>query len=113
MSHNRTDYTKKFNHEKVEDIVDENFTPVEETNEIEQAVEETIEEPKMKEGRVSIGSNQSLNVRSDCNTDAQVVAALTDGRPVVINEICGDWYRITTETGVEGYAMAQYIDFVI
>lgn len=112
---NRIDYNKKFESSKP------SFNSFEEEKIIEEPVETITEElvaeeveagTKPQEGKVVIKKNQSLNLREDMNTGAPVIKTLSNDEKVVIDTIYPDWYRVVTESGAEGYVMAQYIEMI-
>lgn len=53
----------------------------------------------------------ALNIREDCSTNAKVVAVVKRGAVLEIDSAnCeDDWLAVYTESGVEGFCMAQYV----
>ena len=53
-----------------------------------------------------------LNVRALPNTLSNVVTTLINGENVLVDleSSTDEFYRVTTETGVEGFCMAQFIE---
>lgn len=112
---NRIDYNKKFESSKPA------FNSFEEEKNIEEPIETVTEElvaeeveagTKPQEGKVVVKKNQSLNLREGMDTDAPVIKTLSNDEKVIIDTIYPDWYRVVTESGAEGYVMAQYIEMI-
>ena len=98
----------------------ENVNPVDETAEpVEPVVtEETVEtEESVKTMMPGIVVNcKKLNLRKSPLKDsdgANVITTLLAGAAVVINESDStpNFYKVTTETGLEGYCMKPFIKF--
>lgn len=101
MSHKYKDYSKPETL-KEEPIVEE---PVQE-----EAIEEqVVEEPKPTLGYVV--DCKKLRVRKLPNPNAQVLCELMVGANLVIDleQSTIAFYKVYTETGLEGYCMKQYI----
>lgn len=112
---NRIDYNKKFETSKPsfksfeeEKVIEE---PVETITE-ELVAEEVESEPKPQEGKVVVKKNQCLNLREGMNTNTSVIKTLSNNEKVIIEAIYEDWYHVVTESGAEGYVMAQYIETI-
>lgn len=93
---NRYDYTKKYEKKKKEEI------PIQET--ITEVEEEVVFEPKI--GRTIV----KLNVRSNTDTNSDILTTLNEGEEVRIeDEYNSDWYKVCTASGIEGFALKEYI----
>ena len=104
---------KNFNTEKPDRDLRREAGIVEEAAEpLDQPVEET---PK-KETKVGIVANcEKLNLRRSPLKDsdgANIITELLSGVAVVIDEdeSTPDFYKVTTETGLEGYCMRRFIE---
>lgn len=95
---NRYDYTKKYEKkQKTEEPIQETFTEVEKE-------EETA--PYMKTGKSTV----KLNIRNDANTNSDILTTLNEGEEVRIeDEYNSDWYKVCTASGIEGFALKEYI----
>lgn len=109
-----------------EPVVEEAVTPVEETAEVVETVEEesvevieepvvevkedpVVEEPKAVIGVVS--GCAKLRVRKAANTDADVVCEIDAGSEVEIDEAKSTFgfYKVCTAAGFEGFCMKKFI----
>ena len=54
-------------------------------------------------------SAESLNVRADASSDAEVVDMAGPGSDLEVVEDLGDWVKVVTENGVYGYVSADYV----
>lgn len=112
MGRNRTNYNNKYNKKeerydfpKEDHIVDEKteFKPYEEP--IEDAVTVIL-------GKVNIPDNKVLNVRSEPSMNADTLSTVNAHSEVVIIEAqndFGDWYKICTAAGIDGYVRKEYV----
>ena len=90
---------------------------VEDITEVEEPVIESVEEPdpetkQESESIVGIVSECSrLRVRSYPELDANVICEIDAGAQVVIDnaESTEDFYKVCTETGIDGYCMKKFI----
>ena len=79
-------------------------------------VDQPVEEAPKKESKVGIVVNcEKLNLRRSPLKDsdgANILTELLSGVAVVIdeNESTPNFYKVTTETGLEGYCMRQFIE---
>lgn len=79
-------------------------------------VDQPVEEAPKKESKVGIVANcEKLNLRRSPLKDsdgANIITELLPGVAVVIDEdeSTSDFYKVTTETGLEGYCMRQFIE---
>lgn len=71
--------------------------------------EEEEQEPEMLSGVVV--DCTKLNVRRAPNATAPIICKITCGTGVIVveDESTDEFYKIYTETGVEGFCMKQYI----
>ena len=83
-----------------------NFDAIKETGEEENA------STQVRRPSGVVANCQSLNVRSEANTDAEVVSSLRVGSNVTIDEenSTEDFFKICTAAGIDGYCMKQYIN---
>lgn len=74
-------------------------------------VDETVAAPKNATGIVS-GCTR-LNVRKEPSTHptARIATVVTSGSELRIDleKSTEDWYKVTTESGVEGFCMKQFV----
>lgn len=81
-----------------------------------ETIEQTIEEAPKKESKVGIVVNcEKLNLRRSPLKDsdgANIITELIPSTAVVIDEdeSTPNFYKVTTETGLEGYCMRQFIE---
>lgn len=79
-------------------------------------VDQPVEEAPKKETKVGIVANcEKLNLRRSPLKDsdgANIITELLSGVAVVIDEdeSTPNFYKVTTETGLEGYCMKQFIE---
>ena len=79
-------------------------------------VDQPVEEAPKKESKVGIVANcEKLNLRRSPLKDsdgANIITELLPGVAVVIDEdeSTPNFYKVTTETGLEGYCMKQFIE---
>ena len=79
-------------------------------------VDQPVEEAPKKESKVGIVANcEKLNLRRSPLKDsdgANIITELLSGVAVVIDEdeSTPNFYKVTTETGLEGYCMRQFIE---
>ena len=79
-------------------------------------VDQPVEEAPKKESKVGIVANcEKLNLRRSPLKDsdgANIITELLPGVAVVIDEdeSTPNFYKVTTETGLEGYCMRQFIE---
>lgn len=105
MGHNYTKYSKNLENRdkrKQHNPIDE-AAPVEVTEEI-------VTEPEKIMGVVT--ECVKLNVRAAADTNADILCEILLGSEVVIDETesTDDFYKVCTETGVEGFCMKRYIN---
>lgn len=75
----------------------------------ESAVEEPKEDPTVKGGTVI--NCGSLNVREKPEADAAVLGVINAGTFVSIDKegSTAEWFKVTTEAGLEGYCVRKFI----
>ena len=79
-------------------------------------VDQPVEKAPKKESKVGIVANcEKLNLRRSPLKDsdgANIITELLPGVAVVIDEdeSTPNFYKVTTETGLEGYCMRQFIE---
>ena len=105
---------KNFNNEKPERGLRREAGIVEEA--AAEPVDQPIEEAPKKETKVGIVSNcEKLNLRRSPLKDsdgANIITELLPSTAVVIDDekSTDEFYKVTTETGLEGYCMRQFIE---
>lgn len=120
MSRNRTNYNNKYNSRKENRQYEETvIEPIEEI--VEEVMDDKVLEPYEEPienattvvlGKVNIPENKSLNVRSEKSKDSEALTTINCHSEVVIldgREDSGDWYKICTASGIEGYVLKEYI----
>ena len=76
-------------------------------------VEQAVEETPKKESKVGVVTNcQKLNVRREATLENNIITTLLAGAVLVIDEdgSTDKFYKVITETGLEGYCMKQFIE---
>lgn len=58
-------------------------------------------------GRVNA---DGVNVRSDANTDSEILASIDTGTVVTVNGFVDGWYDVTCKYGTEGYIRSDFLD---
>lgn len=88
--------------------VEEVIAEVAATAEVEEPVEEVAETPS-KVGVVT--GCEKLRVRKGPNATADVICEITKSTAVIIDEEASsnDFYKVCTESGVEGFCMKKFI----
>ena len=105
---------KNFNNEKPDRGLRATASIVEEA--AAEPVDQPVEESPKKESKVGIVANcEKLNLRRSPLKDsdgANVITELLPGVAVVIDEdeSTPNFYKVTTETGLDGYCMKQFIE---
>lgn len=105
---------KNFNNEKPDRDLRREAGIVEEA--AAEPLDQTLEETPKKESKVGIVANcEKLNLRRSALKDsdgANIITELLSGVAVVIDEdeSTPDFYKVTTETGLEGYCMRRFIE---
>ena len=105
---------KNFNNEKPERGLHATTSIIEEA--AAEPVDQPVEETPKKESKVGIVANcEKLNLRRSPLKDsdgANIITELLSGIAVVIDEdeSTPDFYKVITETGLEGYCMRRFIE---
>ena len=76
-------------------------------------VDQPVEEAPKKESKVGIVAHcLKVNLRSEAITGNNIITVLPAGTALVIDEdeTTDKFYKVTTETGLEGYCMKQFIE---
>ena len=138
-NHNYTNYSNKniANNQEAADAIEEKVVNEEQAVEEkvaneEQAVEEKVANESQQnisdpESDINIVANDEtseligyvtdcvkLNVREAASKDSNVLCEIILNSKVIVDEenSTDDFYKVTTETGVEGYCMKQYINVI-
>ena len=138
-NHNYTNYSNKniANNQEAADAVEEKVANEEQVVEEKVANEEqAVEEKVVNESQQNISDPESdidvaandetseligyvtdcvkLNVREAASKDSNVLCEIILNSKVIVDEenSTDDFYKVTTETGVEGYCMKQYINVI-
>ena len=92
-----------------EDTVEESTVEQEEVSE--EIVEESIEQPSEKLRGIVRCIN--LNVRKEPNLDSTKIGCLKTGDEIVIDpsKSTDRWYKVSTDSGLDGYCVKEFIDF--
>ena len=138
-NHNYTNYSNKniANNQEAADAVEEKVVNNEQA--VEEKVvnnEQAVEEKVVNESQQNISDPESdidaaandetseligyvtdcvkLNVREAASKDSNVLCEIILNSKVIVDEenSTDDFYKVTTETGVEGYCMKQYINVI-
>ena len=105
---------KNFNNEKPDRGLRATTSIIEEA--AAEPADQPVEESPKKESKVGIVANcEKLNLRRSPLKDsdgANIITELLSGVAVVIDEdeSTPNFYKVTTETGLEGYCMKQFIE---
>lgn len=51
-----------------------------------------------------------INVRSEPSTTSEIITTLKAGAKVVVGDVVDEWVSITTQMGVEGYCLKDYVE---
>ena len=138
-NHNYTNYSNKniANNQEAADAIEEKIVNEEQAVEEkvvneEQAVEEKVANESQQnisdpESDINIAANDEtseligyvtdcvkLNVREAASKDSNALCEIILNSKVIVDEenSTDDFYKVTTETGVEGYCMKQYINVI-
>lgn len=79
-----------------------------------------VEEPQIPEEEVSEPKKQMIGVVMDCsilniraksNIKSEIIATVKSGTKLMIDEdeSVGEWFKICTEAGIEGFCMKKYV----
>ena len=59
-----------------------------------------------------IVTTASLRIRKDANADAEVIAYAKQGEELAVEAHSSGWLSVTTNAGVTGFVMEQYVTAV-
>lgn len=114
MSKNYSNYSKNFKStdkpkaNQVEESTLDNYQEVDQN-----AEEQTIVEQEQVATTVTqkgfVNGCVKLNVRTNPTIDSEVVCIINKNDEVIIEDVFGDWYSVTTKDGDEGYCMSKFI----
>ena len=114
MSKNYSNYSKNFKSvdkpkvNQVEESTLDNYQEVDQN-----AEEQTIVEQEQVVAAVTqkgfVNGCVKLNVRINPTIDSEVVCVINENDEVIIEDVFGDWYSVTTKDGDEGYCMSKFI----
>ena len=127
-NHNYTNYSNKniANNQEAADAVEEKVVNEEQAVE-EKVVNEFQQNISDPESDIDVVANDEtseligyvtdcvkLNVREAASKDSSVLCEIILNSKVIVDEenSTDDFYKVTTETGVEGYCMKQYINVI-
>lgn len=69
------------------------------------------EEPKTELQMGKIANAEKVYLRSEPEVrDGNDVKVLDKGTDILISDISGEWCKICTESGLEGYVMKKFVD---
>ena len=107
----RYDYTKVNKEETVEKAVEEVEEEIlEDAAEVEEEYADEAEETVEAEVRGKVIGCMNLNVRFEADVESKVSRIVSKNDTLIIDgEEEGDWYKITTMSGDQGYCMKKYI----
>lgn len=98
----------------VADIVDEPVATPSETvvPEVKMVTEtvETVTLPKTVTGEVANCYKLNIRVAPVANARIEVIVDAGTKLTINVNESTDDWFKITTESGVNGYCMKKFVD---
>ena len=114
MSKNYSNYSKNFKStdkpkvNQVEESTLDNYQEVDQnTEEQTTADQEQVAVTVTQKGFVN--DCEKLNVRANPTIDSEVVCVISKNDEVIIEDVFGDWYSVTTKDGDEGYCMSKFI----
>lgn len=112
--HNYSKYSNKNNEPVVDTEVTETEAVIENTAPEIKVAEEIVTTP-VKETKPVIGTVANctrLNVRAKNDSAAEVVCVLDAGSKVTIDkkQSTNEWFKVTTNAGVEGYCMRKFVE---
>ena len=127
-NHNYTNYSNKniANNQEAADAIEEKVVNEEQAVE-EKAANESQQNISDPESDIDVAANDEtseligyvtdcvkLNVREVASKDSNVLCEIILNSKVIVDEenSTDDFYKVTTETGVEGYCMKQYINII-
>lgn len=114
MSKNYSNYSKNFkstDKPKVNQVEESTLDNYQEANQ--NTEEQTTVEQEQVAATVTqkgfVNGCVKLNVRTNPTTDSEVVCVINKNDEVIIEDVFGDWYSVTTKDGDEGYCMSKFI----
>lgn len=114
MSKNYSNYSKNFkstDKPKANQVEESTLDNYQEPNQ--NTEEQTISEQEQVAATVTqkgfVNECEKLNVRTNPTTDSEVVCIINKNDEVIIKDVFGDWYSVTTKDGDEGYCMSKFI----
>lgn len=114
MSKNYSNYSKNFkstDKQKVNQVEESTLDNYQEANQ--NTEEQTIVEQEQVATTVTqkgfVNGCVKLNVRTNPTIDSEVVCVINKNDEVIIEDVFGDWYSVTTKDGDEGYCMSKFI----
>ena len=114
MSKNYSNYSKNFKSadkpkvNQVEESTLDNYQEADQNTEEQITVEqEQVAATVTQKGFVN--GCVKLNVRTNPTIDSEVVCIINENDEVIIEDVFGDWYSVTTKDGDEGYCMSKFI----
>ena len=114
MSKNYSNYSKNFKPtdkpkaNQVEESTLDSYQEVDQNTEEQTTVDqEQVAVTVTQKGFVN--GCEKLNVRINPTTDSEVVCVINKNDEVIIEDVFGDWYSVTTKDGDEGYCMSKFI----
>ena len=99
----------------VTEEMEEEITEVNESEEVEEEVTEEVTKEATKEAESTVVGYVSgclkLNIREEGYPGANVVCVVPEKTALLIEaaESNDEWYKVYTETGMEGFCMKQYV----
>lgn len=99
----------------VTEEMEEEIAEVNESEEVEKEVTEEVTKEATKEADSTVVGYVSgclkLNIREEGYLGANVVCVVPEKTALLIEvaESNGEWYKVYTETGMEGFCMKQYV----
>ena len=97
----------KFDDKPRNDSVEEVSEEVIENDSVEEVIEEV---QKDWVGYVSLpGKNMTLNLRSEPNSDSEILTTLKNSTELIVSDETNAWYKVFTSSGIEGYVMKEFV----
>lgn len=79
----------------------------------EEKIEEAIEALKNDKNDILEGKIykcKMINVRSQPSTESEILTTLKENDKVLVEDMDDEWAHITTQMGVEGYCLKDYVE---
>lgn len=118
---NKRDYTR---YSKEDNKSTDFIKPAEVTEETVETVDSIVEEPIVETVEEPITESKAiygivtdcikLNVREQPKPNAHILGTIDEGSEVIVNEdeSTGDFYKICTSAGLEGYCMRKFVSIM-